>query len=321
MQPFQLFSRFYPEFDHLWQIEMDTRFLGHTGKMLNAYQAFGKKEPYKQARERASWTFMPRVHGNYRKFSNGINRALQSNATTWGPPDTRIPGFKPLGPTPPVADATLDHFEWLKGEEADLLLLAPAFDPARVQTQPDWLFKNWIMGFDRSLPRLASFPAQARASRELLAAAHIGQRDLGLRLAGEATLPSFALWHGFKIVQPPIPKFTFPERDLHELNEIYNGGMPNAFHDGIARGKDPYRANALRWYSRPRTWEWGSSLVEPVWMHWRNWGPKKKRAWADVFGPVPNELPAFLRRIDGEVYAPNLMLHPHKTNGKPVGGG
>lgn len=81
MQPMQLFATFYPQFDHYWQIEMDTRFTGHVGEMLRSFHKFGRKEPYKQSRERASWTYMPEQHGSYEDFTMSINRTLKGGAT------------------------------------------------------------------------------------------------------------------------------------------------------------------------------------------------------------------------------------------------
>lgn len=323
MQPLQLFAHFYPEFDHFWQLEMDTRFTGHTGKMLQTFHEFGRKQPYKQSRERASWSYMTKVHGSYEEFAAGINLALEGGATVWGPMETGISGLVPFGSRPPFDDPTKDNFEWLAGEDADLLLFTFAFDITRIQTHDDWPFVDWRSGFDAKLTRLASFPAQGRASRALLEAAHVGQRELGLRLHSEATLPTFALWHGLKIVQVPHPKFSFPERDVDELDMIYNGGKPTDFKDGIAHGAAPYRAGAVRWYARPRTFDWASSLIEPVWRYWKNEDSKRVshrhltgRALS-TNGHVPDQLPSFLKEVDGEVYAPNFMLHPRKTNHNP----
>ncbi len=299
---------------------MDTRFLGHAGNILEAYHDFSKKQPYKQSRERASWSYIPKVHNTYEAFSAGINKALDGGATVWGPLDTGIYGFQPAGATPPVSNPKDDDFKWLAGEDADLLLYTFTFDITRIQSTDDWPFIDWHAGFSPKLTRLAAFPAQARASRTLLEAIHVNQRDLGLKIHSEATLPTFALWHGLKIVQVPLPKFSFPERDPHELDHIYNGGKPTDIKDGIANGPAPYRSGAVKWYSRQRTFEWQSSLNEPVWARWMNLKDKTatsrglmKRALSTM-GFVPDELPPFMREVDGKVYAPNFMLHPRKTN-------
>ncbi|KAK3713393.1 hypothetical protein LTR37_008585 [Vermiconidia calcicola] len=337
MQPFQLFAHFYPEFDHYWQFEMDTRFTADAGQMLRAFHKFGSESPYKQARERSSWTYMPSIHGTYEDFTAGVNESLNGDATVWGPIEINaIP--KPFGEKPPVDDPTEDDFEWLAGSGADLLLLTPLVDVLRFKTQDDWTYKDWRGGFGQTVvPRFTSAPAQARASWTLLEAIHQGQHEKGLHVPSEATLPSFAMWHGLKVVQVPFPKFQHPARDLEELNMIYNGGPPTQFPDGIANGIAPYRKSAIEWYSRPRTWEWQSSLVGPIFEHWIEGGSKqegirhvmhrrdmlqhrhgrKKQRRQGSMGDVPDELPPFMREVDGEVYCPGLLLHPRKTNPHP----
>ncbi|RYZ83667.1 MAG: FAD-dependent oxidoreductase, partial [Proteobacteria bacterium] len=87
MQPFQIFAQFYPEFDHYWQLEVDSRFLGHTGNMLDKLSDFARNEPRKQARERASWAYMADYHGSYDDFFNAIDNVLDGDSSVWGPID------------------------------------------------------------------------------------------------------------------------------------------------------------------------------------------------------------------------------------------
>lgn len=119
MQPLQLFAHFYPEYDHYWQFEMDTRFLGHAGDMLRAFDAFGRAQPTKQARERASWAYMPKVHGSYEDFSADINRTLEGGAAVWGP--VKVNWIKPGSKPPPEKDPKKEAFQWGVGDDADLL--------------------------------------------------------------------------------------------------------------------------------------------------------------------------------------------------------
>lgn len=318
MQPLQLFAHFYPYFDHYWQFEMDTRFTGDVGKMLKAFHRFASQEPFKQSRERSSWTFMPKVHGSWEEFSAGVNESLQGGATVWGAVENGVQDFQPVGPQPPTNDPKKDDFEWGVGEDADLLTFSPVFDVLRFETTQDWVFKDWFGGITKDTPRFLAAPAQARASRTLLEAIHAAQHKDGLKVPAEATLPTFAMWHGLQVVQVPMPKLQFPERNLRELNFIYNGGMPNAFGDGIANGFGPYKKHYVEFYERPRTWEWQSSLTDPTFMRWMNkptvdHESLSKRAAASL-GAIPDGLPTFMTEFDGKVYAPNFMLHPRKTN-------
>lgn len=320
MQPLQLFAHFYPEFDHFWQIEMDTRFTGLVGKILQALHEFGKSQPYKQSYERASWTFIPRIHNSYQEFSAKINESLNGGATVWGPLPVSNDAMVPVGKTPAMK-AIDDNFELGVGEDADLLTFTAVFDVLRFKTFDDWNFKDWHSGISGTDPRFGSVPAQARASRVLLEAIHNAQHNLNIKVHSEATLATFAFWNGLKVVGLPMPNFQFPERDVVELNWLYNGGSPTDFADGVANGVAPYKHTTVGFYARPRTWEWRSSLVNPTFERWMSWPQKKKRAVPDnqrgTQAPIPDVLPAFLREVDGTVYAPGFMMHPRKTNKTP----
>jgi len=302
MQPLQLFAHFYPEFDHFWQIEMDTRFSSNVGSMLQGFHSFSTSQPYKQARERASWAYIPQIYGSYDQFSRAINETMEGNATVWGP--VKIKELDPVGPTPPVKEGRDDDFEWGVGHDADLVLLDQLNEVSRFDRIEDWVFKDWLGGgLAGDVPRFSNVPAQARASYDLLQAAHRAQHDLGLRVPSEATLPSFAAWHGLKTISIPTPKFQFPERDIGELAFVLNGGDPGTFKDGIANGPGQYRSSSLGFFIRPMTWGWTMGLPDLIFDHWMN-DPK------DTEG----ERPPFMLESQGSVFAPGLILHPRKTN-------
>jgi hypothetical protein len=44
---------------------------------------------------------------------------------------------------------------------------------------------------------------------------------------------------------------------------------------------------------------------------------KTTRQVAAALGYVPDVMPPFMAEVDGEVYCPNLLLHPRKTNPPP----
>lgn len=93
-----------------------------------------------------------------------------------------------------------------------------------------------------------SVPAQARASYELLESIHRAQHNHGLAVASEATLPSFAVWLGLKIVSLPVPSYQFPARDMLKLSYVKNGV---GFGDGIANGPAVSRGSSLAFFVRP----------------------------------------------------------------------
>ncbi|THY70968.1 hypothetical protein D6C94_08122 [Aureobasidium pullulans] len=301
MQPFQIFAQFYPEFDHYWQLEVDSRFLGHTGNMLDKLSDFARNEPRKQARERASWAYMADYHGSYDDFFNTIDNVLDGDSSVWGPID--IHDIDPIGPKPPVDDPREDHFSWGVGEDADLILLNTLEDASRDE---DWLFKGWQHGFSMGtkLPIFVSVVAQGRASWNLLNAVHHAQAHAGMRIPSEATLPSFALWHGLKISGIPLPVYQWPARERHEMEFALNGGGLDAFPDGIANGPARYRGSSMGFFTNGMTWQWWTTLPEDLANPWYI---------NEVDNPI---LPDMLLNEGGHLYAPNIIIHPRKTNGK-----
>lgn len=301
MQPLQIFAQFYPEFDHYWQLEVDSRFLGHTGNMLDKFSDFARNEPRKQARERASWSYMADYHGSYDDFFNTIDNVLDGYSSVWGPID--IHDLDPIGPDPPVDDPREDHFSWGVGEDADLILLNTLEDASRDE---DWLFKGWHHGFSMGsgLPIFVSVVAQGRASWNLLNAVHHAQAHAGMRIPSEATLPSFALWHGLKISGIPLPVYQWPGRDRHEMEFALNGGGIAAFPDAIANGPARYRGGSVGFFTNGMSWQWWTTLPEDLANPW----------YVDeIENPI---LPDMLLNEGGHLYAPNIIIHPRKTNGK-----
>lgn len=220
MQPLQLFSQLYPEFDHYWQLEMDVRITQHVGQILDAFDKFGEEQPRKQSHERASWSYMPQFYGTYADFTQKVNLAMPNGTGTWGP--THIgEEISPIGPKPPSPKPydTEANWKWGVGEPADLLLFNTLMDVRRLE---DWPFRHWHYGFtkDKDLPFWHSPSAQGRASWNLLNAIHHAQSQQDLRIPSETTLPSFALWHGLKLVSLPLPNSQDPERNRDELNFV-----------------------------------------------------------------------------------------------------
>ncbi|KAI4757886.1 hypothetical protein E4T52_10006 [Aureobasidium sp. EXF-3400] len=301
MQPMQIFAQFYPEFDHYWQLEVDSRFLGHTGNMLDKFSDFARNEPRKQARERASWAYMSDYHGSYDDFFNTIDDVLNGTSSVWGNVD--IHDFDPIGPKPPVDDPCEEPFLWGVGEEADLILLNTLEDASRDE---DWIFKGWQHGFSMGskLPVYVSVVAQGRASWNLLNAVHHAQAHAGMRIPSEATLPSFALWHGLKISGIPLPVYQWPGRDRHEMEFALNGGGLDAFPDAIANGPARYRGSSMGFFTNGMSWQWWTTLPEDLANPWYI---------NEIDNPI---LPDMLLNEGGNLYAPQLLIHPRKTNGK-----
>jgi hypothetical protein len=310
MQPLQLFGHFYPEFDFYWQLELDVRFTGHAGRYLAAMSDFAREQPRKQAIERSTWYYMPEFHGNYSNFLSSVNATLAGKGGLgWG---MRIQDFEPIGPKPPVNGSLADNFEWGVGEEADFIALTPC---AYMPSLEHWVWRKWQQGFKAGTktPGWMCQPAMGRASRALLLAVHHAQAVQGLAMHSEATLSSFALWHGLKLVVPPQPIYQDPQWPRDKMNELFNGPGAVEAHRrkgmvGMARGDAIYRQTPYEYITTTSASFWyTSNFPDRIYDAWLGRGGQG--------GNASHDLPHVLwKSEDGRVYAPNMMLHPVKTN-------
>lgn len=290
-QPVQLLALHYPEFDHFWQLEMDTRFLGDAGKFLDSMAMVARNEPRKQALERANFWHMISETGDYGEFSRAVDKASKGGSEAWGP--MRIREILPIGPEPPVADPRNDTFEWGVGEDADALVMSCCYDATKPN---DWAFRDWIYGFRKGVRTRRFFcpPAIQRGSRALLLVVHQAQLEMALRVPSEATLPSFALWHGLKLSFPQHPVF-HQRNDDEEYRAAWWKGGPRASSTGVGPDSiDHPSGEGLSFW-------WGSAWPREIFSAWTG-------------RPLPEgvERPWILHERDGKLYAPNMILHPMK---------
>jgi hypothetical protein len=307
MQPLQLFGHFYPEFDHYWQLELDLRFTGHAGRYLASLSNFARDQPRKQAVERSTWFYMPEFHNTYSDFLAAVNASLEGGGGLgWA---MRIQDFEPIGAAPPVDDPLDDNFEWGVGEEADFIAIVPCAD---IEYLTDWYWRHWRQGFKAGskTPGWMCQPAMGRASRTLLLAVHHAQATQALAIHSEATLSSFALWHGLKLVSSPHPMYQDPQWPADKMNEVFNGpGAVESHREqgmvGMAKGNAIYRGSPYDYITKSGSFWWSSPFPDRIYNAWMF------RDGAGQNGKVPYVL---WKSEDGSVYAPNMMLHPVKTN-------
>lgn len=305
-QALQLFAQVYDGYDHYWQWEMDARLTGDALNYFESLSSFARDSPRKQAFERASFRYLPSIHGPYLDLLAAVNASVAGRGTF---SSVQIPEVRePFGPSPPVEDPLQDNFEWGVGDDADFIATVPC---KPLPQSSSWLYKDYVFNFsDGALtPRIYCSQASSRISWNLLNAVHTAQVKQGLRLASESTMPSFALWHGFKISQPPQPWYlTPPHDDISKIDEILNGGQPKAEHKGFSHGTSSYNVRVLDDFNRQtqQNWWWRSKMPNDIMNTWTGKTPAKEE-----------RLPYPLVMVDGKVYAPNMALHPFKTNRLP----
>ena len=137
----------------------------------------------------------------------------------WGA--ERTTGIEPIGPEPPTESSENDNYEWGVGEEADLINLAPVFNPVG----SSFLHKDSVDHYTdgKKTPRRATGTSQMiRMSKRLLRAMHHGQVALGSHMAPEMFPYSTALHHGLKLVVFPLPVYLDYAKTPKDMNRIFN---------------------------------------------------------------------------------------------------
>lgn len=231
VQPLQLLSLLRPEIEHFWQIDLSVRYTGHHYHHLETISAWAKQQPRKYLWERASRYYIPHVHGNWTNFMEIV--ANQTSLATkpldeggnaaiggvWGP--ERTEGIEPVGPTPPTDSSDHDNYEWGVGEDADMINLAPVFDPEGTS----FVLKDKVEHYPEAnhTPRRATgTTSMIRLSKRLLRAMHHGQVTSGFYMPPEMYAESTALHHGLKLVVFPLPVYLDFAKSPENMNAAFN---------------------------------------------------------------------------------------------------
>ncbi|KAI0478300.1 hypothetical protein F4859DRAFT_521137 [Xylaria cf. heliscus] len=223
-QALQIFSHKFPEYSHIWQLEMDLRMTGHVHDTLQSATTFARAQSRRNLWERNGRFYIPALHNNsYEDFARTVEAETTDdeigNTGIWGP--VSASDFKPQGPTPPPRSET----DWGVGEEADLINFMPTIDPIGTE----WVYENDIHGFvdGEATPRRLSIVSITRTSRRLLRLVSEAQQSRGQWLVSEATMETFTLLHGLKAVTVPHPiAFGYPIT-AEELDANINRGPPS----------------------------------------------------------------------------------------------
>ena len=238
--PLQWFSRLHPEFEYVWNWEMDARLIGQHYHFTESVASFAKNQPRKYLWERNSRYYIPAFHGNWETFFHDSNHLI-GNAkkeihTVWGPQPWSNEQTT-LGPVPPT-DEEHDSFQWGVGEEADFISLLPMWDPRETW----WSYRDKCFNYPLSdesteerqfphVPRRVFINTLVRFSKDLLYAMHF-ENLAGLSMASELWPASVALQHGFKAVYAPHPIWQSHVWDPEYMDLVFNA-------DGWGAGSQP----------------------------------------------------------------------------------
>jgi hypothetical protein len=184
-QALQIFSHSFPEFDFVWQLEMNARLTGNVAQMLTSAGNWTKLQPRRYLWERNGRWFIPALWKDYASFSAHIDEEF-GDSGIWGPHPYAKFYFDPQGPVPIRRDGV-----WGIGEEAELITLAPLIDPISTK----WTYETAVHGFEPPLylPRRMTIVSMTRTSRRLLRLISHEQRQSGAWVVSESTPETWSL--------------------------------------------------------------------------------------------------------------------------------
>lgn len=232
--PVQWFATQHPEYDYVWNWEMDMRYTGHHYELFDRLGSWTRQQPRKGMWERNAKFYVPYIHGSYDEFSALVQKetAAYNRTAVWGP--VKFPEasdgskLRPANEVLPPRELlrsdqpSAANDDWGVGEDADLITLNPMFDP----TKTNWYFAEDVTGYDTHYPIppiRVSVVAAIRMSRRLLTLMDQETKELHHTMWTETWAPSLALHYGLKAVFAPHPVYFNHEWPMRTLERVFNG--------------------------------------------------------------------------------------------------
>lgn len=322
--PMQYFAFQHPEYDYFWNWEMDARYTGHWYHLFDKVTSWAKQQPRKGLWERSARFYVPSVHGSWDDFrqmvrvqteigTNSPNNlwsvakpgpdgeksrgALhqQGDKAVWGPerPDERDI-FEVDGEGIPPTTVDKDQYQWGVGEDADLIVFNPLYDPEGTT----WILRDDVTGYQRENglpPRRTAIITASRLSRKLLLTMH---RETSLRrhtMFSEMWPASAALHHGFKAVYVPHAVYIDRRWPTRYLESVFNAGR-----NGASGGARTSIFGDREHNFRGTTWFYSAGFSPNLWRRWLG-------LRVDNDGGEQQELAG-----EGRMCLPPMLLHPVK---------
>jgi Protein of unknown function (DUF3405) len=328
--PLQYFAYTHPEYDFIWNWEMDVRYTGHWYHLFDSVSKWAKAQPRKGLWERNSRFYIPSEHGTWEDFRqmvrvqtqlgttspnniwSGLNRGggttsrsgsdkREGDRPIWGP-ETPLDDNTTFStdPTPPTTYDT-DKFSWGVNEEADLITFNPLFDPAGTT----WLLADDITGYNTTRsypPRRAATITASRLSRRLLMSMHRETSINRHTMFSEMWPATCALHHGLKAVYAPHSEYIDRRWPTKYLEATFNAGR-----NGAAGGARTSVFGDPEHNFRGTTWYYNAGFPEVLWHRWL--GYRFNNAGGEEF-----EVSGVGEKGGGEgrMCLPAMLLHPIK---------
>ena len=274
--PVQLFALRHPEFDFIWNWEMDVRYTGHYGRFLTSVSHWAKKQSREGLWERNARFYIPSYHGSYENFARNVPRAI--NTSNVGV--DRLNGV-PQG----TASIGID-------EGADLITLFPMFEIAGSL----WHWKDYLIHYNATEAaklRRGTVGTNVRLSRKLLMAMHNENKE-GRSMMSEMWPPTVALHNHMKAVYAPHSMFLERRWPADMLQSVFNAGP-----DGQVGGSlDTVVTQGHNFEGS--TWFWETQFPLDLYTRWLG------RSAEGPGSPL-------WEQDHGQLCLPAMLLHPVKT--------
>ncbi|KAE8391754.1 hypothetical protein BDV23DRAFT_63277 [Aspergillus alliaceus] len=322
--PLQYFAHQHPEYDYYWNWEMDARYTGHWYHFFDKVVSWARAQPRKELWERNSRFYVPSVHGTWEDFkhmvrvqteigtnspnnlwsarpgqdqSPGYRSGLrqQGDKSIWGPerPNERDI-FEVEGEGIPPTTMEKDRYDWGVGEEADLIVFNPLYDPEGTT----WLLRDDVTGYNRENgmpPRRAAIITASRFSRKLLHTMHQEMVHKRHSMFSEMWPATTALHHGFKAVYVPHSVYIDRRWPTKYLESVFNAGR-----NGASGGARTSIFGDREHNFKGTTWFYSAGFSPNLWRRWLGYK-------VDNDGGELAELAG-----EGRMCLPPMLLHPVK---------
>ena len=316
----QYFSHQNPEYEYLWNWEMDVRYTGQWYHLFDRVTQWSKDQPRKGIWERNGRFYIPGAHGTWEDFKQMIRvqseMGTNSPNNVWsglkagaagvpGSPQGRAdkPVWGPQGPTDmlgaqddtvPPTTFEKDKYVWGVGEEADLITFSPLFDPDGTT----WFYVDDVTGYNTTQdlpPRRATIGTSSRLSRRLLQTMHRETVLARHHMFSEMWPASVALHHGYKAVYTPHPVYIDRKWPVAYLAGVMNGGR-----NGASGGARTSVYGGREHNFKGTTWFYDAGFAPNLWRRWLGYK-------VDNDGGEQEEMAG-----EGRMCLPGMLLHPVK---------
>mgnify|MGYP000933084258 CR=1 FL=1 len=320
--PVQYFAYLHPEYDYYWNWEMDVRYTGHWYHLFDKVTSWAREQPRKGLWERNARFYVPSVHGSWEDFrqmvrvqtevgtnspnnmwsalkqdkdNEGGNRP-QGDKFIWGPERPHESDILEVdGEGIPPTTIEKDKYEWGVGEDADLIVFNPLYDPEGTT----WLLRDDVTGYNRENglpPRRTAIITASRLSRKLLMTMH---RETSLKrhtMFSEMWPATTALHHGFKAVYVPHSVYIDRRWPTRYLESVFNAGR-----NGASGGARTAVFGDREHNFRGTTWFYSAGFSPNLYRRWLGYR-------VDNDGGEEYELAG-----EGRMCLPPMLLHPIKS--------